>query len=236
MANGVRVLRAKDGLVALLKPAGVLSHPNSSAPDPRAVLTCAYDLEAERFDWDKGSAWLLHRLDSATSGVLLFAEDEILARAVKKAFQTRAVKKSYRALVFGTPRVRRETWTDRLSVEQRGAVKRTVSAKSSGAPNSSAVTDMELLRSSRDGVSLLELRPQTGKMHQLRVQCARRQLPIVGDGTYGDFKWNREFAKLTGYKRLFLHAQLLEVSVDHAGQHLEFRAEAPLPPEFEALF
>jgi 23S rRNA-/tRNA-specific pseudouridylate synthase len=238
MRGDVRVLRAKDGLVALLKPAGVLSHPNSSSPDKRAILTCAYDLEAERYDWDKGSAWLLHRLDSATSGVLLFAEDEILAKTVKKAFQTRAVQKSYRALVFGAPRAKSDTWTDSLRMENRGGVKRAVDnrhAIQTGAP-SSAVTQMELLQSSRDGVSLLGLEPQTGKMHQLRVQCARRKLPIVGDGTYGDFKWNREFARITGYKRLFLHALSLEVAVDHNGERLEFRAEAPLPPEFNGFF
>lgn len=234
MARGVRVLRAKDGLVALLKPAGVLSHPNDGAADPRAILTCGYNLDAERFDWDGGSAWLLHRLDSATSGVLLLSEDEILAKEVKRAFQTRAVKKSYRALVFGAPRQKTETWTDSLRIEKRDGLKRAVDnrhAIATGAP-SSAVTEMQLLHKSRDGVSLLQLEPQTGKMHQLRVQCARRKLPIVGDGNYGDFKWNREFARVTGFKRLFLHAMTLELELDHAGERLEFRAEAPLPEEF----
>lgn len=234
MARGVRVLRAKDGLVALLKPAGVLSHPNDGAADPRAILTCGYNLDAERFDWDGGSAWLLHRLDSATSGVLLFAEDEILAKEVKKAFQTRAVKKSYRALVFGAPRQKLQTWTDSLRIEKRDGLKRAVDnrhAIATGAP-SSAVTEMQLLHKSRDGVSLLSLEPQTGKMHQLRVQCARRKLPIVNDGNYGDFKWNREFARVTGHKRLFLHAMTLELEIDHAGERLEFKVEAPLPEEF----
>ena len=234
MARGVRVLRAKDGLVALLKPAGVLSHPNEAAGSDRAILTCAYDMDAERFDWETGSAWLLHRLDSATSGVLLFAEDEILAKTVKKAFQTRAVKKSYRALVFGSPRNKIETWTDSLRVEKRAGVKRAVDnrhAIATGAP-SSAVTEIEVLHRSKDGVSLLSLEPQTGKMHQLRVQCARRKLPIVGDANYGDFKWNREFAQVTGFKRLFLHAMTLELEIDYLGERVEFKAEAPLPDEF----
>ncbi len=237
MTRGVRVLRAKDGLVALLKPAGVLSHPNEPEGSARALLTCGYDFDAERYDFEKGSAWLLHRLDSATSGVILLAEDEDLARRVKRAFQTRAVKKSYRALVFGAPRNREETWTDSLRVEKRGNLKRAVTnrhAIATDAP-SSAVTEMQLLKRHAEGVSLLRLEPQTGKMHQLRVQCGRRDLPIVGDGTYGDFKANREFARITGHKRLFLHAMTLEVNLEVDGETLVFKAEAPLPDEFETF-
>jgi tRNA pseudouridine65 synthase len=235
MTRGVRVLRAKDGLVALLKPAGVLSHPNEATGSSRALLTCAYDFDAERYDFEKGSAWLLHRLDSATSGVILLAENEDLAKKVKRAFQTRAVKKTYRALVFGAPRKNEETWTDSLRVEKRGDVKRTTTNRHAIATNapSSAVTQMKLLKRSREGVSLLSLEPHTGKMHQLRVQCARRDLPIVGDATYGDFRANREFAKVTGSKRLFLHAMTLEVNLELDGQPLVFTAQAPLPEEFE---
>jgi tRNA pseudouridine65 synthase len=234
MTRGVRVLRARDGLIALLKPAGVLSHPNEPEGSERALLTCAYDFDEERFDFEKGSAWLLHRLDSATSGVILLAETEELARKVKRAFQTRAVKKTYRALVFGAPRNTRETWTDSLRVEKRGDVKRAVTNRHAIATNapSSAITEMRLLKRSKEGVSLLELEPQTGKMHQLRVQCARRDLPIVGDATYGDFRSNREFAKVTGSKRLFLHAMTLELELVMDGETLSFNAEAPLPEEF----
>ena len=55
-------------------------------------------------------------------------------------------------------------------------------------------------------VSLLRLEPHTGRSHQLRAQCAKRGLPIVGDQTYGNFPRNREFAKAAGTKRMFLHS------------------------------
>jgi 23S rRNA-/tRNA-specific pseudouridylate synthase len=69
----------------------------------------------------------------------------------------------------------------------------------------------------------------------LRVQCALRHLPIVGDATYGDFPRNREFAKGTGLKRLFLHS--LETSFDYefGGRPHHFAARAPLPEEFETV-
>src|SRR5581483_1436352 len=84
-------------------------------------------------------------------------------------------------------------------------------------------------------ISLIRLEPRTGRSHQLRVQCAKRGLPIVGDQTYGDFPRNREFARLAGTKRLFLHS--LETSFDYEfrGQRVTFTASAPLPEEFEAF-
>jgi 23S rRNA-/tRNA-specific pseudouridylate synthase len=77
-------------------------------------------------------------------------------------------------------------------------------------------------------LTLLKLEPVTGRTHQLRVQCAWHRHPIVGDGTYGDFAFNRAFAKSTGEKRLFLHAAAVRLP------GLDFAAESPLPEEFRA--
>jgi 23S rRNA-/tRNA-specific pseudouridylate synthase len=68
----------------------------------------------------------------------------------------------------------------------------------------------------------------------LRVQCAKRHLPIIGDQTYGDFARNREFAKATGEKRLFLHSLETSFDYEHAGRLWHFSAKAPLPVEFAA--
>jgi 23S rRNA pseudouridine955/2504/2580 synthase len=68
----------------------------------------------------------------------------------------------------------------------------------------------------------------------LRVQCARRGLPVVGDQTYGDFRRNREFARRTGLKRLFLHSLETSISYDLAGRSFTFTASAPLPEDFAA--
>jgi 23S rRNA-/tRNA-specific pseudouridylate synthase len=77
------------------------------------------------------------------------------------------------------------------------------------------------------------LEPITGRSHQLRVQCANRGLPIVGDATYGDFARNRDFARRTKQKRMFLHS--LETGFDYEfhGQRCHFSAKAPLPTEFD---
>jgi 23S rRNA-/tRNA-specific pseudouridylate synthase len=228
LGNGVGLIgRDPNGLAALDKPAGLLSHPNEAGGDKRALLRAAYDFDEECYDWGRGRLWLLNRLDSATSGVILAAADPALAAEVRDQFRRREVSKAYRALVFGVPRVASEIWRDRLSVDRRGG-----RIRSSAGGQIPAECAMRLVRSG-SGVSLVELEPMTGRSHQLRVQCARRTLPIVGDQTYGDFRRNREFAKLAGTKRMFLHSLSTRFSYAFGGRTWSFSAEAALPPEFE---
>jgi 23S rRNA-/tRNA-specific pseudouridylate synthase len=216
-----------NGLAALNKPAGILSHPNRAGEAARCLLVAPYALNEEVFQWGELRLYLLNRLDSATSGVILAATDPALAQTIKAHFRAKAVRKVYQALVFGRPRLAVEVWRDRLAVEKAGGRIRT------GAGALPAESAMTVLRSG-PGVTLLQLEPRTGRSHQLRVQCAQRGLPIVGDQTYGDFRRNREFAKRAGTKRLFLHS--LETSFDYEfqGRKWHFQAQAPIPPEFAA--
>lgn len=225
-----------NGLAAFSKPAGVLSHPNGPGEEDRSLLQASYDLENEFFEWTVPGLgapqrlWLLNRLDSATSGVILAAADATLAAEVRAQFKRKQVRKVYQALVFGTPKQQVELWRDRLAVEKKAGRIRTAAV----AGHVPAESRMSVVRASRKDprVALLRLEPRTGRSHQLRVQCAKRGLPIVGDQTYGDFGRNREFAKLAGTKRLFLHS--LETSFDYEFRQARhaFSAKAPLPPEF----
>ena len=235
LGPGVTVqARDDNGLAALAKPAGVLSHPNAAGDEPRSLLRAAYQLEGECFHWDGPAGpqrlWLLNRLDSATSGVILAAADGELAREIKAQFRRREVRKVYAALVFGAPRQPAQTWKDKLAITRRGG---TIRAATGG--NIAAECRMTLWRAGagQPRISLVKLEPATGRSHQLRVQCARRGLPIVGDQNYGNFTANREFAKLARTKRLFLHS--LETTFDYTfrGRTHSFAARAPLPSEFE---
>ncbi len=240
LVAGVELLgHDTNGLGALAKPAGVLSHPNERGKDRgRALLDAEYDLDAECFVWTDSAGggarrlWLLNRLDSATSGVILVAADGALAADVKGQFQRKAIAKTYVALAFGTARVPREVWRDRLAVERKGGVVRS-SAHGGHIP---AESECRVLRAAHgpQPLTLLELKPRTGRTHQLRVQCAKRQLPIVGDQTYGDFRKNREFAKATREKRMFLHSLETQVRYGWRGREWSFAARAELPPEFAA--
>jgi tRNA pseudouridine65 synthase len=234
LGPGVRVLHAHPaGLIALEKPAGLLSHPNTPAESPRSLLTTPYDPDQESYALDDGkAAHLIHRLDSATSGVLLIALDPTLATLIRQRFAGREVEKHYAALVFGVPRRRHESWRDQLHISHQQGRLRTTSA--AAAEGDAATCDMTQLRiiTGQPVLTLLQLQPHTGRSHQLRVQCQKRHLPIVGDATYGDFAKNRLFAQKTGHKRLFLHAHRVTLTFPWAKQTQYFTAESPLPPEF----
>lgn len=237
LGRGVKVLHFDaNGLAALEKPAGVLSHPNEPGDEPRSLLTARYHVEDEVYEWPGASGdaprrlWLLNRLDSATSGVILAAANRELAEQIRAQFKRRQVRKVYQALVFGTPRQPVELWRDLLVVEKRGGVIRTAGA----AGHVPAESRMSVVRSGirKPRVTLIRLEPRTGRSHQLRVQCTKRGLPIVGDQTYGDFRRNRAFAKLAGTKRLFLHSMETSFEYEFRGAKHAFAAQAPLPDEF----
>jgi 23S rRNA-/tRNA-specific pseudouridylate synthase len=215
-----------NGLAALNKPAGILSHPNASGEEARSLLNARYHLEGEYYELPGGRIWLLNRLDSATSGVILIAADAALAETIRGQFKHKRVRKVYQALVFGTPQQATELWQDRLEVKKQAGRIRT-------APGFfPAESRMSVVRPGQ-GMAIVRLEPKTGRSHQLRVQCANHGLPIVGDQTYGNFKRNREFARAAGTKRMFLHS--LETSFDYElkGKTFHFSAQAPLPAEFE---
>jgi hypothetical protein len=149
LGPGVAVLtHDANGLAAFAKPAGVLSHPNEPRDEPRSLLTARYDPVEECFAWEAaadasgeprsiadadtpaagGRLWLLNRLDSATSGVILVAADGALAREIRAQFKRKQVKKIYQALVFGVPRHPVELWQDRLAISKAGGRVRTAAA------------------------------------------------------------------------------------------------------------
>jgi 23S rRNA-/tRNA-specific pseudouridylate synthase len=229
LGEGVKLLaRDANGVLAFAKPAGVLSHPNIPGDEVRSLLRARYSLEEECYEWPElpdlpaGKLWLLNRLDSGTSGVI---------REIRAQFKRKQVRKIYQALVFGLPRPPVQLWKDLLAVEKRGGQIRS-SARGGHVP---AESQMSLVRAGRaaSGVSLVRLEPRTGRSHQLRVQCAKRALPIVGDQTYGDFARNREFARTAGTRRMFLHSLETQFGYDWKGGRHTFSARAPLPSEFE---
>lgn len=237
--DGVDIIAdAPGGLVAFDKPAGVLSHPNMRSEQPRALLTCDYSIEGEFFRWTDSAGnprtlWLLNRLDSHTSGVILGVRDDTeLARRIRALFREKHIQKVYHALVFGKPSQPTAVWRDKLAIEKRGGQVRTLAGQ--GIPSES---EMRVLRQRRDvtPLTLIELTPRTGRSHQLRVQCAHRRLPIVGDATYGDFGANRALAKASGVKRLCLHSHRTSFDYEHGGRTVKFSAVAPTPAEFLKL-
>ena len=226
LGEGVKLLaRDANGVLAFAKPAGVLSHPNIPGDEVRSLLRARYSLEEECYEWPElpdlpaGKLWLLNRLDSGTSGVILAAESGDLAREIRAQFKRKQVRKIYQALVFGLPRPPVQLWKDLLAVEKRGGQIRS-SARGGHVP---AESQMSLVRAGRaaSGVSLVRLEPRTGRSHQLRVHMAAIGHPIVGDSFYGTLPEARPGP------RLMLHACALEFAHPSSGRTQRWDSQAP---------
>jgi 23S rRNA-/tRNA-specific pseudouridylate synthase len=100
-----------------------------------------------------------------------------------------------------------------------------------------AATEFSMIRMDENsiGLALMQLEPITGKTHQLRIQCAKRNIPIVGDATYGDYTFNKTIKTLTGISRLFLHCASTTIKFTMDGREQKFSAEAPMPESFKTL-
>ncbi|MDR2845433.1 MAG: RluA family pseudouridine synthase [Puniceicoccales bacterium] len=236
---GVRLLaRHPSGLLAFEKPAGVATHPNRSGSrsSSETLVDASYDLKQELYQLDDGSRlFLLNRIDSPTSGIVLAATDPVLATQIKELFRRGRVSKTYFAIVKGARLpIPDGSWRDRLDKRHNDAQIR-VHIGRGGIPS---VTRYKWLASvaAPAPLSLLRLTPETGRTHQLRVQCAAHARPIAGDKTYGDFAFNRVLEKGSRVRRLLLHAAAVTFTFFHNGRSETFTAQSPLPAEFLKLF
>lgn len=235
---GVQLLNSDSStsLFALSKPAGVKSHPNKPGIDKNALIHAPYDLENECYlcdviDGQKLKIYLLNRLDSPTSGVILLCFDFRLALEVRNLFKKHKVQKTYFAIVKGIPRVFFATWRNRLSSEKREEKVRTQKGG-----DRIAETKFQLISQNQFfGIALLKLMPITGFTHQLRVQGSLHKHPILGDKTYGDFIFNKEIHKKTSSKRLFLHSFEISLTYNYLSKEHTFYAKSEMPQEFDDL-
>jgi tRNA pseudouridine65 synthase len=211
VAETLEIIYRDADLVAVNKPAGMLVH-RGWARDGRPALQILRDQLGHH-------VFPVHRLDRATSGVLLFALSGEVARLVQAQFDAREVEKRYLALCRGN---------DPALVQVDHAL-----AKTEGGARRPAVTDFKLLgRFERYG--LFEARPRTGRLHQIRRHLKHASHPVIGDARYGKGEHNRLFRERFGFHRLALHASELTLRQPRTGEPL--RLHAPLPPELARLF
>jgi tRNA pseudouridine65 synthase len=206
----VRIIKYDPcGVIALSKPTGVLSHPNAPKDKSNSLLTTTYDLGEQCYITslpECKKVYLLHRLDSATSGVILIATNSKIADYARAAIKDQKMNKVYHAWVKGRPRsTPGSVWTDRLSKEHSASGQLKMRAGTSII----AKTKFKVLQTlpPPQNISLVELTPLTGRTHQLRIQCALHDVPILGDKTYGDFALNRKLKA----PRLMLHAYSVQL-------------------------
>lgn len=218
----VSIIQQSNGLLAVYKPHGVLSHPNTDGVCNNSLMVASYDFQAEAYRCNGNPIYLLNRLDSPTSGLVLLCLELKLAQKIRMLFRDRKVYKAYYALVKGSV-PKQMWWEDQLEVVKTSKTQQHLRARCvqhKGITAKTQVTWLETLRFEQEVISLVRLRPITGRTHQLRIQCATHGFPILGDKTYGQFNWNRKLQA----QRLYLHAA--EIKID------ELHFEAYCEPDF----
>jgi 23S rRNA pseudouridine1911/1915/1917 synthase len=215
------VIYQDDHLLAVNKPAGMVVHPaygHQSGTLVNAVL--AYCPQTA----DVGGperAGIVHRLDKDTSGLILIAKDEVTHAALQRRFKRRQVKKTYLALVEGCPEPRQGLIDAPIGRDKRQ--RKQMAVVRSGRQARTAYRVVERF----DDYSLVELQPETGRTHQLRVHLAWLGSPVVGDRVYG-YRKQRLLQE-----RHFLHAHKLELTHPATGAALSLTA--PLPDDLANL-
>ena len=223
--SGVRVVQSHSSVLAVYKPCGIRSHPNDNEICRQALLEAPYVSEKEAYKVGEKYIYLLNRLDSPTSGLLLLSTNFETAQQVRALFKAHRVQKIYHAIVKGFFPKKPLIWRDCLDVQHKGAYVRTRRTKDRGMWAKTKVRFLKIIRLQNETLNLIELQPLTGRTHQLRVQCAARGFSILGDRTYGDFAWNKRLKA----ERLYLHAEKVSFNLEE----ITFEAECSSGWDFE---
>lgn len=232
------ILYEDADVVAVAKPAGLITHSDGRTEESSvaAWMLSHYPAAAgvgEPWTSPQGEVILrpgiVHRLDRDTSGVLILAKTALAYAFLKQQFQERSVEKIYTAFVYGHPKADRGTIEAEIvrirSMPPRWGVKREGEEKKHRA----AVTEWRTLLRGADPDTLekaayLEVRPKTGRTHQIRVHLKHMNHPVVCDPMYAKGR-----PCLFGFSRTALHALTLTLSIPSGERHT---FTAPLPADF----
>ena len=213
------IIYEDDDLLVIDKPAGLAVHPapgHSSHTLVNAILSHLSDLPDTGDSLRPG---IVHRLDKDTSGVMLVAKNRVAQANLSDQFKARSVVKAYLVLVKGHLAPEHGIIEAPIGRDSRNWKRMAVVTEGRGRE---ARTQYHVVKY-MDNYTLLEVMPETGRTHQIRVHFSAIGFPVAGDATYG--------VKSAHLSRQFLHASRLGFHLPSSGQYVEF--ESHLPPDLE---
>ena len=209
------ILYEDDDAIVVNKPSGLLTHAKGGLSDEPTVAEIIRSKTSFATDTDRPG--IVHRLDRDTSGLLIIAKNPESAAHLQRQFAERTAKKTYIAITDGKPKLNAAKID--LPIGRNPLAPSTFRIDPNGKP---AQTTYHVL-AENDTQSFVELKPTTGRTHQLRVHLAHLNAPILGDRVYGK----------SSDCRMMLHAQKLEITLP-SGERKVF--EAAIPDEFKRFF
>ena len=222
--EGMEIVHDDDDVVVIVKPVGVAAHPSPGWTGPTVIgglAAAGYRISTSGAAERQG---IVHRLDVGTSGLMVVAKSEYAYTSLKRQFKERTVDKRYHTLVQGHPDPTSGTIDAPIGRHPQHDYKWAVTAE--GKPS---VTHYDLIEAFR-AASLLDVKLETGRTHQIRVHMAFAGHPLAGDATYGR---RRSQGALGAFPRQALHAETLGFIHPITGEALRFTS--PLPADLERL-
>ncbi|MFD1860006.1 RluA family pseudouridine synthase [Aeromicrobium camelliae] len=222
VVEGMSIVFQDDDIVVVDKPIGVAAHPSVGWEGPTVsghLAGAGVRISTSGAPERQG---IVQRLDVGTSGLMVVAKSEAAYSVLKQAFRDRTVDKTYHALVQGHPDPHTGTIDAPIARHPKHDFKFTV--RSDGRPS---VTHYDTLEAHRYA-SLLTIKLETGRTHQIRVHMSALKHPCVGDLQYGA---DPTLAAKVGLERQWLHAVRLGFIHPRSGEYVEF--ESPYPPDLQ---
>ena len=219
---GMRIVHDDDHIVVVDKPVGVAAHPSPGWLGPTVVgglAAAGYRISTSGAAERQG---VVHRLDVGTSGLMVVAKSELAYTLLKQAFRDRTVDKTYNALVQGHPDPMSGTVDAPIGRHPKLDYKWAITAD-----GKDSVTHYDTIEAFRHA-TLLEIKLETGRTHQIRVHMSALHHPCVGDLTYGA---DPALTKRLGLARQWLHAARL--AFEHPGTRERIEFSSPYPDDLQ---
>src|SRR5437773_1710708 len=223
-SGDLHILYEDEVLIVLDKPAGLLAVPLERKEDEDSVVD---QLVTHLRPQGKRKPLVVHRIDRDTSGLVVFAKTAAAQRALREQFKRHSVERVYRAVVYGHPDPPSGVWRDRLVWDQRALIQKETHPRDPKGKD--AVCRYEVLERF-PGTSLLEVRLETGKRNQIRLQARLRGHTLVGERRY---VYGPEELRPIEFARQALHAFRLQLV--HPTTRQTMRFEAPMPADLIGL-
>ena len=223
-SRDLRIVYEDDVLIVLDKPAGLLAVPL----ERRGGAPSIYDQVMEHLrPHGKRRPLVVHRIDRDTSGLVVFAKDPAAQGRLKGQFKRHVVERVYWAVVYGRPDPPAGTWRDRLVWDERVLIQKETHPRD---PNGMDAVSHYRVLEPFGAASLVEVRLETGKRNQIRIQARLRGHTLVGERRY---VYGPDELRPIHFERQALHAYRLAFEHPASGELLRF--EAPIPADFNDL-
>jgi len=216
-------------ILVVNKPSGIIVHPGDGNPSGTIVNALLHiyndSLNFSEIFQDRHRPGIVHRLDKETTGVLIIAKNQQTLETLKASFKNREISKTYLAIVHGVPK--RNFDTIKFAIDRHPVNRKKMAISTEG---KSAVTHFTFVQGgyiNNQPVSILEVKIETGRTHQIRVHLSEIGIPIIGDKIYGGVR------KKPTASRQMLHAW--KIAFPHPITGKTIRITAPIPDDMNAM-